>query len=294
MRKRLFVLLIALAVCGPASRIAAQNATDRLVQSTLEKQKRHPFWFRLRSIAFGNLPYVFNVKTSTVKYDADGNPKKLMKDGATEAYATGVFTPIEDVMFYTPIAFMGMPVDAKTTKEWEGKRDKTITDAKRRSPAEKARIQADIEKKRLERSQFWDEFMKAFQFQTLEKRIHNGRPTTIVSYAPMPGYRPGKVVDTKYLPKTRGQIWIDDNDEQIAHFEIEFTEDVSAGFGVIGKVYKGSRYRMELAKQIDNLWLPVLAETVLRMRTLVTRTNEKYTAEYSNYRKFSTNAEIRT
>lgn len=74
---------------------------------------------------------------------------------------------------------------------------------------------------------------------------------------------------------TRGQIWIDDNDEQIAHFEIEFTEDVSAGFGVVGKVYKGSRYRMELAKQVDNLWLPVLAETILRMRTLVMKTNEK-------------------
>ena len=50
---------------------------------------------------------------------------------------------------------------------------------------------------------------------------------------------------------------------------------------------------MDLRKLIDGLWLPVKAETTLKMRQLlVTKTNEKYTAEYSNYRKFSTDSKI--
>ena len=50
---------------------------------------------------------------------------------------------------------------------------------------------------------------------------------------------------------------------------------------------------MDLRKLIDGLWLPVKAETTMKMRQLlVTKTDEKYTAEYSNYRKFSTDSKI--
>jgi hypothetical protein len=50
---------------------------------------------------------------------------------------------------------------------------------------------------------------------------------------------------------------------------------------------------MDLRKLIDGQWLPVKAETTVKMRQLlVTQTNEKYTVEYENYRKFSTDSRI--
>jgi len=64
-----------------ASPSPGQLTANNLVRNALEKQKRHQFWFRLRSIAFGKVPYVFNVRTSTLKYDGKGNAKKLLKDG---------------------------------------------------------------------------------------------------------------------------------------------------------------------------------------------------------------------
>jgi len=82
-------------------------------------------------------------------------------------------------------------------------------------------------------------------------------------------------------------------DNEITRFEMEFTENVSIGFGLIGKVSQGTAYSMDLQKLIDDRWLPVKAETTMRMRQLmVTKTNEKYTVEYGDYRKFSTDSRI--
>jgi hypothetical protein len=167
--------------------------------------------------------------------------------------------------------------------------EETLAKVKRRSEADKAKIRATEEKQRKERALFWEEFMKAFRFQFIEHRKLQERPTTMISFTPDPMYRPNEVVDTKYLPKVRGQIWIDDADEEIAHIELEFMNDVTAGFGLLGRVSAGTRYSMDLGKQIGDQWLPVKAETVIKMRQLlVMKTDQKYTYEYGNYRKFST------
>jgi len=74
---------------------------------------------------------------------------------------------------------------------------------------------------------------------------------------------------------------------------MEFTDKVGIGFGLLGKVSEGTSYAIDLRKLIDDRWLPVKAETTMRMRQLlVTKTNEKYTVEYGNYRKFSTDSRI--
>jgi len=281
------------AITVQPSRIIEDDVTQ-LVRTVLEKQKSRPYWFHLRSITYGFVPYVFDVKSRVIKYDSSGAPKELGLGCGTTSGATGVFVPVEETLLYIPLEFCGRPVDTRTSESWRQRREEKLAAVKRRSDAEKAKIQGEAEKNRKERALFWDEFVKAFRFQIIEHRILNERPTIMVSFNPDPQYRPSSIVDTKYLPKLRGQIWIDDIDKEIAHFGAEFTENVSAGFGVLGKVSAGTSYFMDLSKQIDDRWLPVKAETVLNMRALlVMKTNQKYTYEYSNYRKFSTDVIIR-
>jgi hypothetical protein len=51
---------------------------------------------------------------------------------------------------------------------------------------------------------------------------------------------------------------------------------------------------MELKKAIDDRWLPTKAETFLRMKQgLFVKTNQRYTYEYGNYRKFSTDVKLK-
>jgi hypothetical protein len=164
---------------------------------------------------------------------------------------------------------------------------------RRRTESDKAKIRTAEDKNARERALFWDEFKKAFRFEVIERRLLRERPTTMLAFAPDPAYRPANVVDTKYLLKLRGQISIDDADNEIAHIDFEFTENVSSGFGLLGKVSAGTSYSMDLSKQIDDRWLPVKAETRVKMRALlVMKTNQKYTYEYTNYRKFSTDVRI--
>jgi hypothetical protein len=123
--------------------------------------------------------------------------------------------------------------------------------------------------------------------------MYRQRPITVLSFIPNPAYRPANVIDTKYLPKLRGQIWVDDMDKEIAHIEFEFAENVTAGFGLLGNVSAGTTYAMDLSKEIDDRWLPVKAQTRLKMRALlVMKTNQEYIYEYSNYRKFSTDVRV--
>jgi hypothetical protein len=284
------IALLSLLVATPALLPQSDDTAARLARTVLEKQKSRPFWFHLRSIGFGNVPYVFDVRTGTVKYDGDGKPKPK-ESGCS---SRGVFIPIEGAMFYTPLESCGGPVDAKTRESFEERNKEKLDKVKRRSEAEKAKIRAEEEKERKERALFWDEFIKAFHFQIVDRRPVDARPTIMLSFTPDPQYRPGGAVDTKYLPKIHGQIWVDDGDNEISRFEMEFTNDVSSGFGVLGKVSAGTSYSMDLRKQIDDRWLPTRAETVIKMRSLlVMKTNEKYTAEYSNYRKFTTDILLR-
>jgi hypothetical protein len=270
-----------------------ENSASQLAQTALEKQKSRPFWVRLRSITFGNLPYVFDVKSCIVKYEDNKERRAEGSQSHSCPDATGVFTPIDDIMFYTPITLAGKPVVEKERRTWERKREEKIAAAKARSESEKAKIRADEEQNRKERARFWDEFMRAFRFEIVEHRIVDNRPTTILSFVPNANYKPGGVIDTKYLPKLLGQVWIDDADIEIARFQIQFKDDVTAGFGLFGRVYAGSSYFMDLKKGIDDRWLPAKAETILRMRQgLVVKTNQKYTYEYDNYRRFTTDVKI--
>jgi len=261
-----------------------------LIQSALEKQKARPFRFHLRSIGFGPVPYVFNVRTETVKYDGDGKPKPK-----ESCRTKGVFIPIEEAMFYTPLEGCGgQPVDAKTRESFEKQGKERLAKVKQRSETEKAKLRSEEEKRRKERALFWDEFLKAFQFQTVGHHVVHGRDTTMISFTPVATYRPSGAVDTQYFPKLHGQVWVDDLDQEIARLELEFTTNVSSGFGLVGKVSAGTSYSMDLQKQVDDQWLPAKAETVMKSRSLlVMKTNEKYTAEYTNYRKFSTDVLIR-
>src|SRR5262245_16009486 len=147
------VTLAALWVGVSAARSQDNDAARRLVQTVVEKQKTRPFWFRLRSITFGYVPYVFEVKSEVIKYDGKGN-------ATGSGGATGVFTPVNDVLLYTPLTMGGRLAGPKAREEWERKRDEALAASKARSESDKAKMQAAQQKELNERALFWDEFMK--------------------------------------------------------------------------------------------------------------------------------------
>jgi hypothetical protein len=134
---------------------------------------------------------------------------------------------------------------------------------------------------------FWDEFSRAFRFALLERRDHNGRPTARVSFTPDPSYRPRGIIDTEYLPRIAGQLWIDEQETEIARLELRFERDHKIGLGTLGSINRGTAYSMELAKQVQGFWLPKRAETDWHVRKLVVSSHERFTVDFGNYRRFT-------
>ena len=109
-----------------------------LVRTVLDEQKTRPFWFRLRSITFGYVAYVFDVRTTVEKYDGKGS----IKGDRAQGGASGIFTPVEGVLLYTPTGFGGRGSRKETRKS--GKRGE--------KPSPKPKAEANPKRRRSARS----------------------------------------------------------------------------------------------------------------------------------------------
>jgi hypothetical protein len=130
---------------------------------------------------------------------------------------------------------------------------------------------------------FWGEFRKAFDFETTERQSREGRPTIVLSFVPKPGYLPPRNDDSAIFPFIRGRIWIDETELEIARFQYEFFKDSSAL--VFGRILTGTRYAMDLQKQLDGYWLPTHAETELHLDVLNVTSHETSSMQFSDYIK---------
>jgi hypothetical protein len=130
---------------------------------------------------------------------------------------------------------------------------------------------------------FWVEFRKAFDFEITERQSREGRPTIVLSFVPKPGYLPPRNDDSAIFPFIRGRIWIDETELEIARFQYEFFKDSSAL--VFGQILTGTRYAMDLQKQLDGYWLPTHAETELHLDVLNVTSHETSSMQFSDYIK---------
>jgi hypothetical protein len=226
---------------------------------------------------------VYETFVTKTSLDSDGRVKE-------RASWKQDIVPVDGVPFFVLLEENGAPIDPAREADQQRRNQQRFMDLQRRSAHQKAEDREAFEKRREERNRFWDDFRRAFHFDVVSQSRHNDRTATIVRFRPDPSYRPHGVIDTEYLPNIAGQIWIDQQDVELARLEIEFIKDLRIGFGIVGSIRKGTTYSMELSKQIDGLWLPRRAETGWRIRKLVAGSHERFVVDLGNYRRFSVDA----
>jgi hypothetical protein len=131
---------------------------------------------------------------------------------------------------------------------------------------------------------FWDEFRAAFRFGLDNRKNRGGRPTTIVEFTPNPAYESHTDIGERLFPRITGELWIDDQDQEIVRLSYVVTADVSDLFIVGGTIKKGSSYFMDLEKQTSGQWLPDRAETSFQQTMSSSAVAVKLTVEFSKYR----------
>ncbi len=88
-------------------------------------------------------------------------------------------------------------------------------------------------------------------------------------------------------------MWFDEALYEMVHLEVEAIKEVSFGFGLLAKLDKGAKGRVERRLYNDEVWLPSSVEFSGNLRLLLfKRIRGQVTDEFFDYRKFTVETSV--
>ena len=97
----------------------------------------------------------------------------------------------------------------------------------------------------------------------------------------------------KWMKRFKGRAWVSDDDWQVAKVEMEALDDISIGWGLVGRVHQGSKFTFRRTKVNGEVWLPVEMKFEASGRTLLFRKFQIFTVtSYSDYKKFNVDTSV--
>ena len=147
------------------------------------------------------------------------------------------------------------------------------------------REQRERERQQRERAQA-DEAVRIFTFK-IERREQLGpHPAIVVSFTPKPGMRPqGREARVAYHFK--GEAWVHEHEFEVIRLEAQAMDDVSFGWGMIGRLNKGLQMLVTRTRLPDGTWVPERSHFVGEGRALMLRKVKiDDLREYSGYTPF--------
>lgn len=129
------------------------------------------------------------------------------------------------------------------------------------------------------------EALEMFDFQITGRDTWQGQPAIVVSFSPKPGTSP-RSREGRVARAFAGRAWIHEFDYEVMNVEAQAIDDVTFGWGMIAKLYRGSKARFT-RQRVDGAWLPVESRfegtgKALMVRRLVI----KFARDYYDYRPF--------
>lgn len=266
-----FVLLLALGM----PLLAADEARDILRRATEADQRNEKL---ARN-------YTFLERVSRRSLEKDGRVKRTQ-------IRTYDVTLSEGTPYQRLIEIDDQPLPADKERKEQEKLRKINEERRKESPQQRAKREADWEKERAKDREFVKELLAAMDFRLAGEEEIAGRKAWVIEATPHPGYRP-RSSETKFLAKTRGRIWIDQQDYLAPRIEAEMLDDVSLG-GFLAKVHRGSRFYIDMVRVNNEVWLPKKVEAQISARILVARFRERFEVTFRNFKKFQADTRIIT
>jgi hypothetical protein len=128
------------------------------------------------------------------------------------------------------------------------------------------------------------EFPEALDFKIAGEEIIEGRPTVRVEAVPRLGYQAGNI-RARVFEKMKGSLWIDRATSELVKADAEMFDTVSVGFGVLGKVEKGTRFRTRRRMLADGTWLMEFQSLRFGARLLFKTLRNESTTEWWDFRR---------
>jgi hypothetical protein len=186
------------------------------------------------------------------------------------------------------LAVDGKPLDTAELARRDAERQRSLAEMRAESPRERAeRLEEEAEERR-ERNAVLDDALAVFHVVFVERRVVEGQRLLIGHVTS----RPQAHVSTregKWMKQFAGEVWVSESDSQIARLDMRAMDDVSIGWGIVGRVHKGSRF-VFARRKVEDTWLPAEVIFDATGRTLLFRRFEVHTTTtFSEYRRLAPN-----
>ena len=188
------------------------------------------------------------------------------------------------------MAVDGVPLNPDTLKARDEARQKFLADEAatraREAPSERSRRERKQADARREQQNTVDDVFRVYEIGLVGRETIDGHQSVVASLEPRQNVSTRSEVG-KYFSKFRGRAWVSEDDYQVIKVEMEAVENVLLGWGILGRVHKGSRMVVERRKVNDEVWLPArLTFEVLGRSLLVRKFSVRAVTEFSDYKKF--------
>ena len=154
----------------------------------------------------------------------------------------------------------------------------------RETPSQRAERLEEAANEQREREQILDDAFKAFEATVERREIVDGMPVLVARMKP----RKDPLVTTRegrWMSHFEGYLWVAEADAQIVKVDMRATSDMTIGWGVVGRVHKGTRV-LYVRRRVESAWLPSETTYEASGRTLIFRPFQfTVTTTYSDYRR---------
>jgi hypothetical protein len=155
---------------------------------------------------------------------------------------------------------------------------------KHESAADRTRRWKKEQEERAEREAILDDALAVFDARFESRDRIDGQAVYVIRLAP----RKQAHVSTRegrWMRGFEGRIWIAETDDQIVKLDLRARQDVTIGWGILGRVREGSRFTFA-RRWFEGAWLPARVVFDARGRTLLFRSFDiDLVTTYSDYRR---------
>jgi hypothetical protein len=227
--------------------------------------------------------YTYNFRNEVKQFDSGGKLKEERITAGEKVYqdGLGVMRVLER--------------NGRKLTEAELRKQQDLFDAKL---AEMRSLSAEEREKRRRRTAQDDSWQKelseALDYKYIGEEAVNGRTAIVLSCEPRPGYEP-KNIRARVFTKTTGKLWIDKAERELTRADAEVFDTVSVGFGIIGKIEKGTRFHIERMRLPEGTWMISSQSVRFGARVMLVKyiSNEIHN-RYWNYKPKSQQASAKT
>lgn len=180
----------------------------------------------------------------------------------------------------------GTPLTAAELARRDAEHERNLRrEAERReSPEQRAERIEKAEAERKHRNAILDDVVAVYTPTFVGYETVDGQRVLMADLAPRAHARV-TTREGRWMKQFAGRIWVDAVDYQVVKIEMQAFDDVSIGWGIVGRLHKGSRLRFVRTRFAD-AWVPAEVTYAARGRTLLFRPFEfSVTTTFASYKR---------